>query len=154
MKINKKIKPIYIYNECDDIDGDCTYWEYCEDEMDEILESKSYLLISGSAGSWQGRREIDIVIQSMSFGDLAEKYLHMENVRIAIYKDGVEYKNFGHDANSYYDFIPIELMDLTKKELLESLDEDEYKDYTGRKSKYAVKEDLVNYIEEMGFIET
>jgi len=133
-----------------DEDLDSMYWEECRVEMDKVLTSKSYIMIDGMAGSWRGSSEIYKIIQSMDFGDLS-RYLHMEDVSINVHPDRVSYINHGHDATSSYDFIPMELMDLSKSELLELIYANDYKYDIGRKPKYETKEVLIEYLEELGF---
>ena len=123
-------------------------YEDCEYEANKILGSKSYVKVVGSMGLWNGTRYVDRIILETELTEIIDKYINTDTLIIEVYNDRVELCNIHHDGRNSYTFTPFSFSDLTKKELLEQVDKEEYEWY-GDKLYKATKDDLVNHLEDI-----
>lgn len=100
-----------------------------------------YCLVVGSAGTWQGRREIIPQLLDTDLDTFLDKISSdIDGFDFKFYKNKVEFAGSHHDATNYYTCIPFN-WDMIKKEYFVKLVED-------KGLRYAFDEYLYNYVSE------
>jgi hypothetical protein len=121
---------------------------------DTVLDSKVYVHVDGFSQRWNGSSGVDMIIPETTLGDIISKYINPDRIVIEVYEDRVELSNCHHDGTNRYTFTPMDLYDLTNKELKDMIaDEQDFKEYMDVSLSRATKNNLVEYIEDNDILE-
>jgi hypothetical protein len=140
------------YTEEEDWDIAQDDWGYIESEANEILDSKDYVRVEGMTRRWNGTTSVDTIITETTIRDIIDSYIRgIDRVMCEVYEDRVEFSNCHHDGTNNYTFYPFSFYDLSRAELKERVDRDEYNYDRHKSDNYycrATKAELVEYIEQ------
>lgn len=114
-------------------------------EADKILEQKQFVKVQGMNRRWNGSREVDQILKETNLDDIISEYIKIDRLAVNVYEDRVELFNYHHDGCNSYTFTPFSYDDLTKTELLNMIDKEDYEWYCDKLYK-ATKSDLVEYL--------
>ena len=113
-------EPIYTISSYDIYENE-TLDDYVTDDVIKLTKDFDCVMIVGSYGTWQGRREIIPFLLNTGFSDLTEILsCSIENIEVRMFSNKYEMVASHHDATNYYTVIPFK-MDMLKKEYFANL---------------------------------
>lgn len=121
------------------------------EECDKLLSKKAYTKVDGFQQRWNGKYSGVTIIPENSIKDIIKNYMRLDILTLEVYEDSIKLINRHHDGTNIYSFYPFEFNDLKIVELKELINKNYFEEYTDKKLSNALKEDMINFLNETYF---